>query len=354
MPPTYSPWLNAFERLARVAIVRRSRSLGRATVGDVGTADCRESQDWRAVASAPRLFEAWSPPPASPWSPFARPTLFAALDAMKPDAVWPSAVPSHPGPRAPLRAPEWARRAHAIVVDAPAEISVAFAAFLALRAGFEPVVTFNNWPHAKGVVDMWRALGALLHFAPWVIEARREHAMPGAPARPPVFVLDNRRLGARVGLPGEFDNRYYLSESDLPSAALLKRHGVERVVYARAAGSAPAAPRDRETDLLASLASGAPPPPATAVPPSAGSGGGVEQDDLNAYVVSLAKQLGIDVAGVDTTEWAWTDAREHRPAPRKTPFNTGKDPAFRGFKRSAAGGFGELVPEPSSGGGGSG
>jgi hypothetical protein len=76
-----------------------------------------------------------------------------------------------------------------------------------------------------------------------------------------------------------------------------------------------------------------------------------EVDDLNRYLHEMAKMIPVQLLRLPALGWqaegpvAWT------PEIRKTLFTTVSDPSFRGFRRSAAGGFGELVPEPSSGGG---
>jgi hypothetical protein len=82
----------------------------------------------------------------------------------------------------------------------------------------------------------------------------------------------------------------------------------------------------------------------------------VESDDapdLNAYLHDLPKTpgLGLDLARARIDGWHCSEAQEWTPAIRKTMFSTVKDPAFLDFKRHAAGGFGQLIPEPSSGGG---
>lgn len=318
MPPTYSPWLKAFESLARVGFLRRKRNLDNVRVG-ASQHDCRGSEDWRAFVTPEALHEAWGPPQASPWSPYHRPTLFAALDSVL-QPVWPDVVEGLEASDAPLRVPEWAREGRAVLLDLPGPASVAYAAWLALRGGYEPVVTFNNWPHKQGLVDAHKSLGALVHFVPWAVEAKRERAAGAWDGRaPPAFVLDAGRLGSRKPRPKDFDNRYYLLDADFPTVAQFKRAGVERVVYVRETGTWPP---DR-----------------------------MEMDDLNAYLHGLSKGMGVDVATAHVRDWSLGEPREYSPTIRDTPFTTVKDPKFRGFRRSAAGGFGELVPEPSSGGG---
>lgn len=315
MPPTYSPWLNPFEKIARFALARTRRSLGAGYTGPTNGADVRRSEDWRAYRASRALHDVWSPPPASPWSGFHRPTLFAALDSIPEATIWP-AKPIGFEDETAARPPAWLDRATALVLDLPAGASVAWAALASLRGPHEPVATFNNWPHPSALVPMWDALGALLYYAPWQAEARMLRRTASGPA-PPALVLDRRRLGPRAGEPKEFDNRYYLLESDLPTAAMLRRAGVERVVYVR---------------------------PDDATVPD-------EPDDVNRYLHEVAKKMPVLLARASTTAWTASAPQAWSPTLRKTPFNTVRDPKFSGFKRAAAGGFGELIPEPSSAGG---
>lgn len=335
MPPTYSPWLNAFEKLARFGVVRSRRGLGDVRLGPAQSADCRFGEDWRRYAGSRELFELWGPPQTSPWSAFHRPTLFAALDSVPRENVWPAPAPGLSVVEAPRERPSWATRETAIILDLPGAHAVAWAAALARVSGHEPVATFNNWPHPKGLVDMGETLAALLYFAPWAWEARENRLAAQDGAAPPVLMLDRRRLGARKPVPRDFDNRYYLLESDLPTAAMLQRAGVERVAYVRPLAD-DAQPQPAPSLLFRPL----PLPPPTDEP-----------DDLNRYLHELAKKLPLSIVRAPADSWRTSDAVAWSPAIRKTPFTTSSDPAFRGFKRSAAGGFGELVPEPSSGGG---
>lgn len=322
MPPTYSPWLNSFERIARFGI-GRTRALDARYSGPRGGVDCMLGEDWQSYLRSRDLFELWSPPPASPWSGFHRPTLFAALDGLPRDRLWPSAPLGFDAREAPRALPAWMDARSAILLDLPAAISVAWGALLSLRAGHEPVATFNNWPHARGVVDMWGAIGGLLHHAPWQREAKERRQADGR-QRAPVMLLDRMRLGERTPKPRDFDNRYFLLDSDLPTVAMLRRAGVERLVYVRPTESLlPPAPQHDEVD------------------------------DMNRYLFEIAKGIPVALASLSTQGWtAGEEARAWTPTLRKTPFNTTTDPTFQGFRRSAAGGFGELVPEPSSGSGG--
>lgn len=322
MPPTYSPFWKPFEILARLGLGRRRLALGEPTMGEPYAADVTGGTDWRAYAEPELLYDLWGPPHASPWSGYHRPTLFAALDSLQ-EVRRPGGVPGFDAASAPRGPPAWLDGRTAVLLDLPGPVSVAYAAHLLHRGGMAPVVTFNNWPHARGVIDAGRALAALLHYAPWVKEGWDR--VEDRNAAPPVFVADSTRMGSPIVKPKDFDNRYFLLETDLPSGATLAARGIERLVYVR-----PALPPD------------APPP----IPPRPD-----DADDLNAYLHETSKRVRIELARASVATWGMGAPAPFPVTVRKTPFSTTRDPAFKGFRRNAAGGFGVLVPEPSSGGG---
>jgi hypothetical protein len=110
----------------------------------------------------------------------------------------------------------------AIVVDLPGPDAVAVAA--ALSDKFDPVFTFDNWPHPLGVVKSHLTLGALLFHAP---QLRKNRAVR-TPGEAPAFVLDRNRLAPYKDEPGQFDNRYL---AKLPSPAVLKAQGIKHILY---------------------------------------------------------------------------------------------------------------------------
>ena len=336
MPPTYSPFWKPFEALARLGLGGpRPPRPGQAPYSDAAS-----------------LHDAWGPPVSSPWSAYHRPTLFAALDA-KVTRV-PAPVAGFDLALAPRWRPAWLDGETAVLLDLPGPVSVAYGMHLVERGRMQPVCTFNNWPHGAGLLDMEAVLGALLGYVEPVVDAKaRQEGVP-----PPVLLLDRRRLGGRRPRPKDFDNRYFLLDSDLPSAALLAKHGVTRVVYVHPDPATlppppppPMIPRvwmpePPSADLPPSVLSRffTPAPVPTAPPP-------IELDDVNPYLVGLGKRLKVEAATARLDAWGLGEPAPLRPSLRKTPFTTTTDPAFRGFRRNAAGGFGALVPEPGSGGG---
>jgi len=316
--------------------------------------DCRNGQDWRRLATGRALFEAWSPKPDSPWAPYAKPTLFACLPAKPwdparaPTMDWssptsgldvrphrPARLPNESLLHAPFRLPP---RTGAIV-DLRAGMGVAYAGWLVRSAGLEPVPLYNNWPHAKGVVPAGQTLGALLYYAPWALEAQRE---PGPAVRPPCFLLDRNRLGRKLPEVNDFDNRYFHTEADFPSGATLRRNGVDRLVYIRpeedVVDPVPAPQGEGVAGALALMSH------------QTVNEGPDELDDLNATLRELRKTVGIDIARAGSDAWTLTPPQEYAPAERKTPFSTTTDPAFAGFRRAGAGGFGRIIPDRQGGG----
>jgi hypothetical protein len=110
----------------------------------------------------------------------------------------------------------------ALVLDLEGPTSVAIAA--ALAKGFEPVFTFDNWPHPLGVVASHLTLASALYYRPVFLQARAARP-PDAPA---AFILDRNRLAHYTDDGGQFDNRYV---AKLPLAENLRSLGVRHVLY---------------------------------------------------------------------------------------------------------------------------
>jgi hypothetical protein len=118
----------------------------------------------------------------------------------------------------------------AVLVDLPGPESVAFAAALASR--FEPVFTFDNWPHPLGVVPAHLTLAAAVYYQATFRQLAQQRRLPA----PPVFVLDRQRLSPFNNEAREFDNRYV---AKVPTAEQLRKLGLQRVLYVVPGGSTP-------------------------------------------------------------------------------------------------------------------
>jgi hypothetical protein len=188
------------------------------------------------------------------------------------------------------------------ILDLPGPASVAVAAWLVESLGCQPVCTFDNWPHPRGLLRAEDTLAALLRWASTLADNRWQLT----PTSPPLWICDSERLGSRTGKPGEFDNRYYLDDSVLPGVRMLSANGIRRVVYVTLS--------EPEIPTL----------------------------DLEAYFAELLA-AGLPIDHVDLADPTMTPRPLAMPAaPRPVPRDT--------FRRSAAGGFGSEIPQPSSGG----
>jgi len=110
----------------------------------------------------------------------------------------------------------------ALILDLEGPTSIAVAATLA--SGFEPVFTFDNWPHPLGVVPSHLTLASAVFYRPVFLKARGQRPA-NAPA---VFVLDRNRLAHYTDEDGQFDNRYV---AKLPTAENLRSLGIRHLLY---------------------------------------------------------------------------------------------------------------------------
>lgn len=176
-----------------------------------------------------QIFSIWAPE-ESPWSRWAKPVLFAHMEAMVPPTVPAGAVPEMDG------LPTAAERV-ALVIDLPGASGVELGLALADR-GYRPVPLYNAVPLPRGelevdpvtgrpvaAVAVWPIVNALRAGAEWLAGAR-------LPANvPPAFLLDARRQGGGQVLVGdEFDNRSICFTTDFPSGVFLAAQGIQRVI----------------------------------------------------------------------------------------------------------------------------
>ncbi len=147
---------------------------------------------------------------AGPWGQWIKASLFAQTPA----GVEPQ----------PLRLPNvgWAPPAGttALVVDLPGVESVEIGCALAQR-GYCPVPAFNTSPGAGEVVDTRHLMAALLGAV---------SSLSARTGGPPAFLLDLSRQGPeQLPADGDFDNRWFVFDSDFPSARQLRERGIERL-----------------------------------------------------------------------------------------------------------------------------
>lgn len=247
------------------------------------------------------LYNIWAPQD-SIWSPWAKPVLFAEL----------SAVPLAPQLQIlSLDVPRMDAPA-AVVIDLPGRESVSVGVTLA-QAGYRPIPCFNGAAGPaldvanSAVVNVTPIITALAEGAHVVVQLRL------AADAPPAFLIDaNRRIESRLAAPGRFDNRWVVFPQDFPSANFLKQHGIRSILLVQTGGASQ--PR---SDL--------------------------------AHVLLRWQEAGLPVFG-------WDPAAKSHAAPlhvaRPSQFRSAWYRALTilGLRRNSAGGFGSIVPEPSSGG----
>jgi hypothetical protein len=158
---------------------------------------------------------------ASRWSSWAKPVLFAHMDAraLAGEMPVPDPIPSFPQ----------ADGTTAIVIDLPGVLSVATVPGL-LATGHRPVPLFNALPgpRAEGrtSAEVWPIVDALAAMTSVLNDAKLPDDAP------PAFLLDSdRRHGVhRVLHPGVFDNRSISLPTDFPSAGFLLDAGIRSVL----------------------------------------------------------------------------------------------------------------------------
>jgi hypothetical protein len=244
------------------------------------------------------LFKIWAPDDRV-WSDWAKPVLFAQNPLlMEHRQVLP------PWPTLDRLQND---RATALLIDLPREQSVDYG-IAAARIGFWPIPLFNCAFNIGAVLDVRPIFTRLQSGA----EELTRLNLPAV--APPAFLVDSRRMNTDVPLlPGNFDNRYIMLPQDFPSAGFLKAHGISRVIWIR---TTPTASR-------------------------------LAKDDL-AHILRRWQEGGLAIF-----EFHIADYQPH-------PIDVPKPPMFRnifhralstmGLRRNNAGGFGAVIPHPSSGG----
>ena len=255
---------------------------------------------------ASQLFEVWAPE-ESVWSRWAKPALFAGTAP---------ALAAQPQPSMPVHSIETPASTYdqgqldpltAFVVDMPGERSVEIGMALA-KTGYRPVPLFNTAYHQLAIVPVYPILKRLQDGA----DELQGLAIP--PDAPPAFLLDAKRLEPGVPpQPGQFDNRWAVFPQDFPSANFLLSNNIRRAVVL-------------QEDRL----------------------NGTPRIDL-AHVLLRWQEAGLEIYVQDP---------DGGMSPR--PVQVAKPSSFRslfyraltvaGLRRSSAGGFGSVIPIPSSSG----
>jgi hypothetical protein len=277
------------------------------------------------------LYEIWAPPD-SLWSVWAKPVLFAQMNLGKRKT---EDAPSDTPPFDAEEAVSWARNYRhgtAIVLDLPGETTVELAMQLA-QMGFRPVPLYNCANSDASVI--------IVPVAPIITALARNASLLStiqlAPDAPPVFMLDSRRDAGPPPSPKDFDNRWVIFPQDFPSAIFLQAQGIQRVLIVQGKRKSMLS-----TELEADLYQVA----------QRWHTGGIEIETRH---ISLPN----GAAGASET----IEAGDYTRA--STPLTFGRLSRFRlgavgvaatlfavAARRSSGGGFGRIIPDPSSTGGG--
>ncbi len=244
------------------------------------------------------LFDIWAPADVA-WSAWVKPVLFTQQIV----------------PRADLSSPDewrnadvtWAPEPHenaALVLDLPGRQAMLTGLALAAR-GYRPVPLYNACCSHSAVVPMEPILDLIVRAAPYLAGL----FLPDD--APPAFLLDADRLrGTATPRPGLFDNRWLVFPQDFPSASFLQSHAANSV-------------------LLVQLHAGQP------------------QSDL-AHVLLRWQQAGLRLQAVAWGSAATAPLPLQVQRPRLFRWMWQRALASLGLRRNSAGGFGAVVPMPSS------
>jgi hypothetical protein len=251
------------------------------------------------------LFYRWAPPD-SVWAPWQKPVLFTQIPGLAFEAA--ANAPAGGGVALPPADAAWApapTQRTALVIDLPADEPLMQGVALAGR-GYQPVVLYNCCPGASAVLDLNRVIEALIRGGDALARGTRPR-----PDAPPAFLIDARRsAGDRKPAPGLFDNRWVVLPQDFPSGTFLKANGIDRVLLLH----------DRD---------------------------GQPREDL-AHVLLRWQEAGLGVAAL-RPGGAAAELRVSRPSRFRAAWYTLL--VTFGLRPNSAGGFGSVVPMPSSGGG---
>lgn len=248
------------------------------------------------------LYEVWAPLDGR-WSPWVKPVLFAA-DARVGGS---GSSLGHFSREFP-----WLRNTDlrtALIVDCPGDESLAIGV-AAARAGFRPVPLFNACHGTNEVISQAPLFRTIEHATDQL------RTIPLASDAPPAFLLDSRRLTPdRPPQPGDFDNRWMVFPQDFPSANFLLAQGIVMVQLVQSSHGPP-------------------------------------QQDLS-HVLQRYQKAGLALLSISTSAADQTAPQELIvPKPRWYGWLWAGLLVSLGLRIHGAGGFGAVVPQPSSSSGG--
>jgi hypothetical protein len=252
------------------------------------------------------IFDIWAPA-VSCWSPWVKPILFSFMSEIHVGASVPESS---------ITDLSWLPPADGstlLVLDLPTAQAAIEAVEISKR-GYRPVPLYNAIPWEEDSTSIESVpplvdVGSIIHALQAVTPLLAMESL--SDTAPPAFLLDsNRRVPMRSVEPGCLDNRSVSFPTDFPSANFLLAHGLRRVILVQRYHPQP------QADLAHTLRAW-----------------------QNAGLAIEVKEL--DEAGAP------------RPVEVSSPSFFGKcfyhALKMLGFKRSALGGFGGILPEASSG-----
>ncbi len=192
-------------------------------------ADATGSSDWKRYTDPSRLMEAWRPRSRS-WEPYMVPTLMQALESSSlRQQIRPIFSPAMERAfrrgevlRQDLLSQVTKGAETLFIADLPGPEAVAMSAGLAGWADCIPA--FDNWPHPLGVVPSHETLAAMIYYAGYVNERKKQVPEPS----PGLILLDSRRLSPYTDNDAQFDNRYV---ANVPLQDALRDRGIHNVLY---------------------------------------------------------------------------------------------------------------------------
>ncbi|WP_089944287.1 hypothetical protein [Candidatus Entotheonella palauensis] len=194
-----------------------------------GSVDASGSPDWKRYTDPSRLMDAWRPRSRG-WEPYMAPTLMQALESgslrqqIRPifSPAMERAFKRGEVLRKDLLSQVTKGPETFFIADLPGPEAVAFGAGLAGWADLIPA--FDNWPHPAGVVPSHETLAAMIYYASYVQEQKKQ--VPEPP--PGLLLLDSRRLSPYTDDGAQFDNRYLAL---VPLQDALRERGIRNVLY---------------------------------------------------------------------------------------------------------------------------
>lgn len=191
--------------------------------------DSTGSRKWSDYFNADDIRAAWLPHQESPFEQYSKSALIDSaplLDGKIQPRYSEGERRSELGVRNLIASGEL-DRSTAVILDSGGAHSVAMAVEL-MKQGYQPIVMFNTVPVQNGSNRAEQELATMLYFANEAQQLKEQGAFSAS--SPPVFIMDCHRDDKPYSAT-TVDNSYSYSKQDLPSAQVLRDHGIAKVVY---------------------------------------------------------------------------------------------------------------------------